>query len=402
MGQSEHVLVVNAGSSSLKVKALPRGHWVRIERVGGDSTAVSDRGDLTSGRLADQSQALAFALAELSDRVDPTAPSVVGHRMVHGGTSFTEPTKIDDEVERELDRLSPLAPLHNPANLEAVRAARRQLPRAVHVAVFDTAFHATLPPRAHLYGLPLSYARDMGLRRYGFHGTSHDYVTRRAAEVLGEPRSRLRIVSLHLGNGASATAVAGGRSVDTSMGFTPLEGLLMGTRSGDIDPGLVLHLLRGGSSVAEVDDLLNRRSGLLGMSGVSNDMRDVRAAAAAGNEDAEAALEVFGYRLRKTIGAYAAAMGGIDAVVFTGGIGENDAAAREAATSGLEFLGIALDHEANRAGRTIVSGPASRVRVLVIKTDEEALIAQQALAAAGRGRPAVGEDGAERRSRGGE
>lgn len=384
MKRAEHVLVVNAGSSSLKVKYLPLGHWVRIERVGGDSTAISDRGDLASGPLADQSQAFAFALAELAERPDATEPAVVGHRMVHGGTRFTQPTSIDDDVERELERLSPLAPLHNPANLEAVRAARSQLPGAAHVAVFDTAFHATLPARAHLYGLPLSYARERGLRRYGFHGTSHDYVTGRAADVLGVPRASLRIVSLHLGNGASATAVAGGESIDTSMGFTPLEGLLMGTRSGDIDPGLVLHLLRGGATVAEVDDLLNRRSGLFGVSGVSNDMRDVRAAAASGNGDAAAALEVFAYRLRKTIGAYAAAMGGIDVIVFTGGIGENDPATREAATSGLEFLGVELDDEANLAGRTVVSKASSAVIVLVISTDEEALIAQQAQAVAAR------------------
>lgn len=384
---AEDVLVVNAGSSSLKVKLLPQGSWLRVERVGGASTAVSDSGELTPGPLADQSQAFAFALHELARELGAGSPAVVGHRIVHGGTLFTQPTPIDDEVERELRELSPLAPLHNPANLAALEAAREQLPDAVHVAVFDTAFHATLPRRAYLYGLPLDYADVRGLRRYGFHGTSHDYVTRRAAAALGTERSELRIVSLHLGNGASAAAVAFGVSVDTSMGFTPLEGLLMGSRSGDIDAGLVLHLLREGMGVAEVDDLLNRRSGLLGMSGVSNDMRDVRAAARAGSPGAEAALEVFAYRLRKTIGAYAAAMGGIDAVVFTGGIGENDPQTRSAAAHGLGFLGIELDETANAAGRTLISNAHSRVSVLVIRTDEEALIAEQAssVAAALRG-----------------
>lgn len=390
---STGVLVVNAGSSSLKLRLLPAGRWVRVERVGGASTAVCDRGSLEPGPLADQSQALAFGLAELAGASEAQPPRVVGHRIVHGGTLFTQPTLIDDAVERELERLSPLAPLHNPANLEALRAARRLLPNAVHVAVFDTAFHATLPPRAYLYGLPLEYAAQRGLRRYGFHGTSHDYVTRQAAAALGRERSELRIVSLHLGNGASAAAVAHGASIDTSMGFTPLEGLLMGSRSGDIDPGLVLHLLRAGMSVGEVDDLLNRGSGLLGMSGVSNDMRDVRAAARSGSLGSEAALEVFAYRLRKVVGAYAAAMGGLDAVVFTGGIGENDPQTRSDATRELAFLGIELDEDANRAGRTLISAPGSRVSVLVIRTDEEALIAEQALAVATASRPARAEGG---------
>ncbi|MBX3142451.1 MAG: acetate kinase [Trueperaceae bacterium] len=378
----ESVLVVNAGSSSLKVKLLPQGSWMRVERVGGASTAVSDRGELTPGPLPDQSSAFAFALAELTQGSEAEPPTVVGHRVVHGGTLFTQPTLIDDEVERELQALSPLAPLHNPANLEALRAARQQLPNAVHVAVFDTAFHATMPPHAYLYGLPLAYAAERGLRRYGFHGTSHDYVTREAAAFLGRDRAELRIVSLHLGNGASAAAVDHGVSVDTSMGYTPLEGLLMGSRSGDIDPGLVLHLLRTGMTVEQVDHLLNRGSGLLGMSGVSNDMRDVRAAADEGEPGAVAALEVFTYRLKKTIGSYAAAMGGIDALVFTGGIGENDPRTRGAATHGLGFMGIELDQRANAAGHTLISKPGAPVSVLVVRTDEEVLIAEQAAAVA--------------------
>lgn len=380
------VLVVNAGSSSLKVKELPAGHALVIERLGHAATARSERGAVDAPELHHQAEALGFALEHLRQRQGHRQPDAVGHRVVHGGTRYRHPTLIDDEVEQKIAAMSGLAPLHNPANLEAIRAARQLLPAAVHVAVFDTAFHADLPPHAYVYGLPLTYARDRSLRRYGFHGPSHDYVTREAARVLGKSRESLKMVSLHLGNGASGTAVEHGVSVDTSMGFTPLEGLLMGTRSGDIDPGLLLHLLHGGMSVDELDQLLNRGSGLAGMSGVSNDMRDVRAAAAAGNGDARLALDLFAYRVRKLIGAYAAAMGGLDAVVFTGGIGENDVLTRAEALSGLGFLGIVLDHEANEASRQVVSAPRSEVWVLVIKTDEERAIAAQARDVAGLGK----------------
>lgn len=378
------VLVVNAGSSSLKVK-LPRlGHFVTVERLGSGATARDETGPLDLTDVKTHTQALGFALGHLSEKPGYVTPDVVGHRIVHGGTAYRSPTVVDDVVEADVARLARLAPLHNPANLEALRAARALLPGALHVAVFDTAFHADLPRQAYLYGLPLDYALAQGLRRYGFHGTSHDYVTRRAAEVLGRPLAELKIVSLHLGNGASAAAVSRGTSVDTSMGFTPLEGLLMGTRSGDIDPGLLVHLLRNGTSVDELDELLNRGSGLKGMSGVSHDMRDVRAAAAAGNEAAAAALELFTYRIRKLIGAYAAAMGGLDAVVFTGGIGENDAATRRESVSGLEFMGIELDDARNAAGSGVISVADGAVSVLVITTDEEGLIAADALAVASR------------------
>jgi len=366
----ESVLVVNAGSSSLKVRSYPSYERVVVERIGeaGGPTHAS---------------ALEECLARLGEETGFFTPRVVGHRVVHGGTAYTAPTVVDDDVEAGIAALCDLAPLHNPANLSALRAARRLLPDAVHVAVFDTAFHATLPRRAYLYGLPLEMAAQ-GLRRYGFHGTSHDYVTREAARLLGRPREELKVVSLHLGNGASGAAVDRGEVVDTSMGFTPLEGLLMGTRSGDVDPGLVLHLLRQGMPVDELDDLLNRRSGLAGMSGVGNDMRDVRAAAAAGSEAAAAALEVYAYRVRKLVGAYAAAMGGLDVVVFTGGVGENDAATRATSLEGLGFLGVSLDPEANAAGGPVVSAPDSRVAVLVVHTDEEVMIAARALEAAGR------------------
>lgn len=375
---SSQVLVVNAGSSSLKVKLTPRGHSVIVERLGAGATARDQAGPLAVSGLATQAQALAFALDRLKEQVGYAEPGVVGHRVVHGGIRYRSPTLVDDEVEEGIEQLTRLAPLHNPANLEALRAARAMLPAARHVAVFDTAFHATLPRWAYLYGLPLDYAEGHGLRRYGFHGTSHDYVTRMAAHLLDRPLTDMKIVSLHLGNGASATAVSAGKSVDTSMGFTPLEGLLMGTRCGDIDPGLVIHLLRTGKSVDELDELLNRGSGLKGVSGVSHDMRDVRAAAAAGNEAAAAALELFSYRIKKVIGAYAAAMGGIDAVVFTGGIGENDPATRDEALRGLEFLGIVLDDAGNSAGNGVISAAGSRVAVMVINTDEEALIAADA------------------------
>lgn len=377
---SSQVLVVNAGSSSLKVKLTPQGHSVVVERLGSGATARDEAGPLEVNGVTTQAQALAFALEQLGHRSGYTAPRIVGHRVVHGGVRYSSPTLVDDAVEEGIEQLTRLAPLHNPANLEALKAARGLLPAASHVAVFDTAFHATLPRRAYLYGLPLAYAQRMGLRRYGFHGTSHEYVTRRAAEVLGRQLADLKLVSLHLGNGASATAVSGGKSVDTSMGFTPLEGLLMGTRSGDIDPGLLVHLLRSGKTVDEVDELLNRGSGLKGVSGVSHDMRDVRAAAEAGNEGARAALELFSYRIKKVIGAYAAALGGLDAVVFTGGIGENDPATRRDALSGLEFLGIELDEASNAAGSGVISVPHSAVAVLVIDTDEEASIAAQARA----------------------
>jgi acetate kinase len=377
------VLVVNAGSSSLKVK-LPRlGRSVTVERLGSGATARDESGPLDLPGVTTHTQALAFALGRLGEGPGHVVPDVVGHRIVHGGTVYRSPTLVDDAVEADVARLARLAPLHNPANLEALRAARAMLPQAVHVAVFDTAFHADLPRHAYLYGLPLEYALEQGLRRYGFHGTSHDYVTRRAAELLGRPLADLKIVSLHLGNGASAAAVSGGTSVDTSMGFTPLEGLLMGTRCGDIDPGLVMHLLRS-KGVDELDELLNRGSGLKGVSGVSHDMRDVRAAAAAGNDAAAAALELFTYRVRKLIGSYAAAMGGLDAVVFTGGIGENDAATRRESVRDLRFLGIELDDARNEAGSCVISVANGAVSVLVVNTDEEALIAADARAVASR------------------
>ncbi len=380
-GGQAQVLVVNAGSSSLKMKLLPSGESVVIERLGGPTSVRASFALVEPPRLERHDHAFDFGLQLLREHTGVTEPVAVGHRVVHGGTRFVAPTLIDEGVEAAIEELCPLAPLHNPGNLAAIRAARAALPEIPHVAIFDTAFHATLPPHAYHYGLPLEYA-ESGVRRYGFHGTSHQYVSREAASVVGRPLDELRMITLHLGNGASATAVLHGESVDTSMGFTPLEGLLMGTRTGDIDPGLLVHLLRGGMTLDALDDLLNRGGGLRGMSGISNDMRDVRKAAARGEEGAIAALELFAYRVKKTIGAYAAALGGLDVLVFTGGIGENDAASRAECLAGLGFLGVRLDDERNARGEVVISTADSAVTVLVVPTDEEGLIAEQARAVA--------------------
>lgn len=383
----EPVLVVNAGSSSLKLKRPPGDATVLVERIGeGENGAVLRDGALLETRRVDTvSEAFRLGLAALNGLAEGDAAprgraavGIVGHRVVHGGERHVEPLRIDDAALAALDDLSALAPLHNPANLAAIRSARELLPDAVHVAVFDTAFHATLPRRAYLYALPLTLYRERGIRRYGFHGTSHDVVSARLARHLGRPREALRIVTLHLGNGASATAIDRGRSVDTSMGFTPLEGLMMGSRSGDVDPGILLHLLREGMSVSDLDRLLNRQSGMLGLSGVSNDLRDVHDAAAAGDGAAEAALEAYAYRIRKIIGAYAAAMGGIDALAFTGGVGENDARVRADACDGLAFLGIELDADANRRHGPRIGRDGAPVETWVVATDEEGRIAEQA------------------------
>lgn len=367
------VLVVNAGSSSLKVGRRPAGTSVLVERIG------------ERGQASDHVAAWARAEAALAaaDGARPLAEVVVvAHRMVHGGERYSRPVVVDDAVLGVLDDLVPLAPLHNPANLAALRAARAALPHVPHVAVFDTAFHATMAPHAYRYAVPEAWYRDHGVRRYGFHGPSHDGVTRRAADLLGRPREALRIVSLHLGNGASAAAVAGGRSVETTMGFTPIDGLIMGTRSGALDPGVLLHLMRAGKTAAELDHELNRASGLLGLSGRSNDVRDLRHAADAGDERAALALHAFAYRARLAVGSLAFAMGGLDAVVFTGGIGQHDPRTRAAVLEGLEDFGIELDAEANAAhGPRIDRG--GRVAVLVVATDEEGVMADAALRAIG-------------------
>lgn len=376
------VLVVNAGSSSLKLRADPSGPSLLVERIGepGDARISVDGEAVDARPLADAHAAFEAALAAAGPKLDADAIRIVGHRVVHGGERYRAPVVVDDAALAAIADLTPLAPLHNPANLAGLRAARDVLPHARHVAVFDTAFHASLPRRAFLYALPIELYRRDGIRRYGFHGTSHDVVSARLARRLGRPREALRIVTLHLGNGASAAAVDRGRSVDTTMGFTPMEGLMMGTRSGDVDPGVLLHLLRSGATADEVDALLNRCSGLLGLSGVSNDLRDVRAAAGGGHEDAAAALEVYAYRIRKAVAAMAAAMEGLDALVFTGGVGENDATTRLDVGRGLAFLGVELDEAANARHGPRIGAAGAKVETWVIPTDEEGRIAELARA----------------------
>ncbi|MEU5884252.1 acetate kinase [Spirillospora sp. NPDC047279] len=385
-----NVLVLNCGSSSIKYRLLDPATGTLasglLERIGEQngrlehSTAESARED----RYPDHEAGLR-AILDVFESEGPALTDVVavGHRVVHGGDRFSDPVVIDDAVEKAIDELSPLAPLHNPANLEGIRVARGVFPDLPHVAVFDTAFHQTLPPHAHTYAVPRSWASDLGVRRYGFHGTSCAYVSRRAAEMLGRPYEETNSIVLHLGNGASATAVQGGRSVETSMGLTPLEGLVMGTRSGDIDPALPAYLARvADMSLLEVDTALNKHSGMLGLAG-AGDLREVWRRANADDADAREALDIYCHRIRKYVGAYYAVLGRVDAIVFTAGVGENDAGIRARSLSGLDRLGITVDTARNttpsRKERQI-SPDHAEVRVLVIPTDEEREIATQSLA----------------------
>ncbi|NYF11691.1 acetate kinase [Leifsonia sp. AK011] len=359
--------VVNSGSSSIKWELLSVESGTReaggiVERIGEGGT--------------DHEGAMRSILEELGD----VHPDVIGHRVVHGGSLFSAATLVDDAVLESIETLSALAPLHNPANLAGIRAARAAFPGVPNVAVFDTAFHAQMPPSAYTYAIDASVAESHGVRRYGFHGTSYQYVSGRAAEVLGRPLSDLKLIVLHLGNGASICAIDGGRSVDTSMGLTPLEGLVMGSRSGDVDAGILFHLGRAGFSLPELDTLLNRRSGMLGLSG-KTDMRDVLAGVDAGDATATLAFEVYVHRLRHYIGAYLAELGGADAIVFTAGVGENAAPVRAAALAGFEWAGIHLDPSRNAVrGTTVISTDVSPVAALVIPTNEELEIARQAAA----------------------
>jgi acetate kinase len=369
------IFVVNSGSSSIKYQLVDveTGEAVvngLIERIGEPGSKAKDH---VAG--------MKLALDALGEGHDITA---VGHRVVHGGMRFTEATVITDRVEKQIDELTPLAPLHNPANLVGIRAARKALPDIPHVAVFDTAFHQTLPPEAFTYGIDAAIARKYGVRRYGFHGTSHKYVSERTAEFLGRKLADTKTIVLHLGNGASACAIDGGRSVETSMGMTPLEGLVMGTRSGDLDPAILGYLNReAGMDFDALDDLLNKRSGLLGLTG-SGDMRDVQGKADGGDETAAAALDVYRHRIRSYIGAYLAQLGRLDALVFTAGVGENSVALRQGVVEGLEGLGMSVDaarNAAKSADARYISPDGSPVAVLVIPTNEELEIARQTVAA---------------------
>lgn len=371
------ILVLNAGSSSLKYQLLQpfSGHvHIRglVERIG--------EADVPSYAVA-----LSRAAADLAAH---PAPAAIGHRVVHGGPHYRRPTLITDQVRGTIHDLESLAPLHNPANAALIDAAVERYPQLPQVAVFDTAFFADLPARTTTYAIDQAVAARYGIRRYGFHGISHDYVSHEAAAVVGRPFGELNQIVLHLGNGASITAIERGRPIDTSMGFTPLEGLVMGTRGGDIDPGALVHLLRhGGLDTDGLDRLLNRGSGMVGLTG-HIDLRDVHGAAAAGDERAVRALEIYAYRARKYIGAYLAALGTVDAVTFTAGVGENDAAMRAAILTGLEPLGIALDPHRNRGrgdGPRRISTDTSRTTILVVPTDEERAIARDTAAVVASG-----------------
>ncbi|MCX4996003.1 acetate kinase [Streptomyces longwoodensis] len=396
------VLVLNSGSSSLKYQLLDMRDSSRlaaglVERIGEQTsrlkhTPLAAGGDAreADGPIADHDAALKAVAQELArDGLGLDSPDLaaIGHRVVHGGMFFTEPTVIDDAVIAEIERLIPVAPLHNPANLTGIRTARALRPDLPQVAVFDTAFHTTMPESAARYAIDPRIADRHRIRRYGFHGTSHAYVSRATAELLGKAPEDVNVIVLHLGNGASASAVRGGRCVDTSMGLTPLEGLVMGTRSGDMDPAVIFHLARvGGMSMDEIDTLLNKRSGLFGLCG-DNDMREIRRRIDEGDEAAALAFDIYVHRLKKYIGAYYAVLGTVDAVAFTAGVGENAAPVREAAVAGLEGLGLAVDPGRNavRGDRPrIVSPDAARVAVAVVPTDEELEIATQTYALVGK------------------
>ena len=392
------ILVINAGSSSLKYQLIDTAENKVIakglcERIGIENSKLTykpagkDAYELVQN-MKDHTEAIKLVLDALVDPQRGVISSMaeidaVGHRIVHGGEKFAESVLLTDEVLKTIESLNDLAPLHNPANLMGIRACKAIMPNTPMVGVFDTAFHQTMPPEAFIYALPYEAYTEHMVRRYGFHGTSHNYVSLRAIEMLGKPAEETRIITCHLGNGSSVSAIKGGKCIDTSMGLTPLEGLPMGTRSGDIDPAIVGYLARRmGVSIKEMDSYMNKKSGMLGISGVSSDFRDLSAAAAEGNERAELALKVFAYHVKKYIGAYAAVLDGVDAIVFTAGVGENDRGMRERILTGLDYLGLDVDFEYNRnapRGEEIdIAKPESRVRVFVIPTDEELMIARDA------------------------
>jgi acetate kinase len=396
-----NVLVINAGSSSLKYQLLnPQTEEVLAkglcERIGIDGKftykapgkETIDAADVAMPTHSEAIQAVLNALVDPANGVVGSMKEIdaVGHRVVHGGEAFASSVVITDEVMKAIEECNPLAPLHNPANIIGIKACQALMPGTPMVAVFDTAFHQTMPPVAYTYALPYEYYTNDKVRRYGFHGTSHKYVSERAAAMLGKPAEDLKIISCHLGNGSSITAIKGGKSVDTSMGFTPLAGLPMGTRSGDLDAGILEYLMgRYNMDIKEMVSILNKKSGVQGISGVSSDFRDLEAAASQGNERAQLAIDAFEYGVKKLIGSYAAAMGGVDAVIFTAGVGENSAAMRLRMTAGLEYMGIKVDPEKNncRGKEVDVSADGATVRTLVIPTNEELMIAKDTAALVG-------------------
>ena len=398
-----NVLVINAGSSSLKYQLLNPASGELLakglcERIGIDGRftykpqlpgkeAIKE----ASVSMPTHSEAIQTVLNALVDEKNGVIGSMkeidaVGHRVVHGGEKFAKSVVITDEVMQAIEECNPLAPLHNPANIIGIKACQELMPGVPMVAVFDTAFHQTMPPVAYTYAIPYEYYEKDKVRRYGFHGTSHKYVSQRAADMLGKPIEQLKLISCHLGNGSSVTAIDGGKSVDTSMGFTPLAGLPMGTRSGDIDAGILEYLMnKYGMDIKEMVNVLNKKSGVMGVSGVSSDFRDLEEAFEQGNERAGLAVDMFNYGVKKLIGAYAAAMGGVDAIIFTAGVGENSASQRMAIASGLEFMGVKMDEDANkvRGEERVISAPDSKVTVLLIPTNEELMIAMDTEALVG-------------------
>lgn len=390
-----NVLVINCGSSSLKYQLINSDSEEVLakglcERIGIDGAIVHQPkgGDKVKTEVAmpNHTEAVKLVIEKLTDPQVGVIKSLdeidaVGHRIVHGGEKFATSVVLDGEVLKAIEDCNDLAPLHNPANLIGINACKAIMPNVPMVGVFDTAFHQTMPKKAYLYGLPLSYYEKYKVRRYGFHGTSHDFVSKRAAEILGKDRKDLKIIVCHLGNGASISAVKNGESVDTSMGLTPLEGLIMGTRSGDLDPAIITFIAgKEGISADEVINVCNKKSGVLGLSGgVSSDFRDLAAASAEGNKAAETALETYAYRVAKYIGAYAAAMNGVDVIAFTAGVGENDAKVREAVGQYLGFLGANIDPAKNdvHGEETVISGADAKVTVMVVPTNEELAIARE-------------------------
>lgn len=393
-----NVLVINCGSSSLKYQLINSDSEAVLakglcERIGIDGrlTYQPAGGEKEVNDLAmpTHTEAIQFVIDALTNDKTGVVKSLdeigaVGHRLVHGGEKFASSVVITDEVKKAVEECNDLAPLHNPANLIGVNACEKLMPNTPMVAVFDTAFHQTMPEKAYMYGLPYEYYDKYKVRRYGFHGTSHSFVSKRVAEIVGVPYDQTKTIVCHLGNGASVSAVQNGKSVDTSMGLTPLEGLVMGTRSGDIDPAILEFIAKKeGLDIAGLMNMLNKQSGVFGLSnGVSSDFRDLCAAAEEGQRPAQIALEVFAYRVAKYIGAYTAAMNGVDNIVFTAGIGENDAQMREDICAYLGFLGITIDKEANakRGEEIVVSTPDSKVKVLVVPTNEELAIARETVA----------------------
>ncbi len=389
------VIAINAGSSSLKFQLfeMPKEEVLTkglVERIGLSDSVFSmltpaGSTDKEVTNIPDHAVAVQMLLSKLvSKGIVASLDEIdgIGHRVVHGGEAFNDSVLIDEATLAQIEELSELAPLHNPANVTGIRAFQNVLPNIPSIAVFDTAFHQTMPEKSFLYSLPYEYYTKYGIRKYGFHGTSHKYVTERAAQLLGRPIEHLRLISCHLGNGASIAAIDGGKSIDTSMGFTPLAGVPMGTRSGNIDPALMPFIMeKTGQTADEVLDILNKKSGMLGISGLSSDLRDITKAADEGNERAETALEVFANSIHKYIGSYAARMSGVDAIIFTAGIGENDIASRARILRGLEFMGVYWDSSLNnvRGQEALISYPHSPVKVIVIPTNEEVMIARDVL-----------------------